>query len=75
MPPTLVTTSSSTEVDFGSLRKMSNVSPKFYRLSHPRKRKQEEELSIQEIFKMRMTERQEDRKEARERERIRMRRM
>ena len=58
--------------DATSVGSARNISPNLQRLSRPRKRKNDEDLSIQDIFKMQMIEREEDRKDARERERIRL---
>ena len=47
------------------------VSPNLKRVSNPRKRKNEEEMTINDLIKYQIMEREADRKEARERERVR----
>ena len=56
-------------VSISSTPKRTNVvSPKLQRVSHSRKRKNEDEFSMQDLFKLQKMERQQDRQEAREHE-------
>ena len=54
------------DIDATSVGNARNISPNLQRLSRPRKRKNEEDLSIHDFFKMQMIEREQDRNEARE---------